>query len=239
MQVFTKIISLFFVFSINLSLFGQLKSGVILYERKTNLLKKYKTAESQRWLRGEKTKIDRFNLHFNPEKSIFLPDESTIPSKADWATSKNTVYQDFKKAERINIYNLFGDRKIVKDDLINRTWKITERKRFIAGYECRRAIWYKNDTTRIYAWYTDEILPSTGPETFNGLPGTILGLATEDGGVVYFAKKVEKNNNEIDELVNDLKIKKTYTEEELKTELKMKGKSNPWMNRIIDYLFEW
>ena len=27
----------------------------------------------------------------------------------------------------------------------------------------------KNDTTRIYAWYTDEILPSTGPETFNGL----------------------------------------------------------------------
>ena len=81
MQVFTKIISLFFVFSITLPLFGQIKSGVILYERKTNLLKKYKTAESQRWLRGEKTKIDRFNLHFTPEKSIFLPDESTIPLK--------------------------------------------------------------------------------------------------------------------------------------------------------------
>ena len=108
MQVFTKIISLFFVFSITLPLFGQIKSGVILYERKTNLLKKYKTAESQRWLRGEKTKIDRFNLHFTPEKSIFLPDESTIPSKADWATSKNTVYQDFNKGERINIYNLFA-----------------------------------------------------------------------------------------------------------------------------------
>ena len=56
------------------------------------------------------------------------------------------------------------------------------------------------------------------------MPGTILGLATEDGGVVYFAKKVEKNNNEVDELVSELKIKKTYTEEELKTELKMKGK---------------
>ena len=125
MQVFTKIISLFFVFSITLPLFGQIKSGVILYERKTNLLKKYKTAESQRWLRGEKTKIDRFNLHFTPEKSIFLPDESTIPSKADWATSKNTVYQDFNKGERINIYNLFGDKKVVKDDLIKRTWKIT------------------------------------------------------------------------------------------------------------------
>ena len=67
---------------------------------KTNLLKKYKTAESQRWLRGEKTKIDRFNLHFTP-KIYFLPDESTIPSKADWATSKNTVYQDFKKGKEL------------------------------------------------------------------------------------------------------------------------------------------
>lgn len=239
MKVFTKSICLFFVFNCTLSLSGQIKSGVILFERKTNLLKKYKTPESQRWLRGEKTKIDRFNLYFNPEKSIFLPDESTIPSKADWATSKNTVLQDFTTGERINVYNLFGDRKTVKDEIIKRTWKITERKRFIAGYECRRAIWQKNDTTRIYAWYTDQILPSTGPETFNGLPGTILGLATEDGGVVYFAKKIEKNNDQVDELIGDLKIKKTYTEKELRTELEMKGKSNPWMNRIINYLFEW
>ena len=239
MKVFTKIICLFFVIGHTLSITGQIKSGVILFERKTNLLKKYKSPESQRWLRGEKTKIDRFNLHFNPEKSIFLPDESTIPSKADWATSKNTVVQDFNNGERINIYNLFGDRKTVKDEIVKRTWKITERKRFIVGYKCRRAIWQKNDTTRIYAWYTDQILPSTGPETFNGLPGTILGLATEDGGVVYFAKKIEKNNSQVDELVGDLKIKKTYTEKELRRELEMKGKSNPWMNRIINYLFEW
>ena len=34
-------------------------------------------------------------------------------------------------------------------------------------------------------------------------------------------------------------FKKTYTEKELRTELEMKGKSNPWMNRIINYLFEW
>ena len=239
MKVFTKTICLFFVIGYTLSITGQIKSGVILFERKTNLLKKYKSPESQRWLRGEKTKIDRFNLHFNPEKSIFLPDESTIPSKADWATSKNTVVQDFNSGERTNIYNLFGDRKTVKDELVKRTWKITERKRFIAGYECRRAIWQKNDTTLIYAWYTDQILPCTGPETFNGLPGTILGLATEDGGVVYFAKKIDKNNSQVDELVGDLKIKKTYTEKELRRELEMKGKSNPWMNRIINYLFEW
>ena len=54
MKVFTKIICLFFVIGYTLSITGQIKSGVILFERKTNLLKKYKSPESQRWLRGEK-----------------------------------------------------------------------------------------------------------------------------------------------------------------------------------------
>jgi GLPGLI family protein len=130
-------------------------------------------------------------------------------------------------------------KKIVKDGIVKRTWKITERKRNIAGYSCRRAIWQRNDSTRIYAWYTDQLVTSTGPETFNGLPGTILGLATEDGGVVYFAKNVEDKYQNIDEIVADIKIKKTYSEAELKKELTEKGKSNPWMSRILDYLFEW
>ena len=184
-------------------------------------------------------KIDRFNLHFSPEKSVFLPIEAAVPSKADWATSKNTVIQDFQKSERVSIYNLFGESKVVKDNLVLREWKITERKRNIAGYSCRRAIWMKNDSTKIYAWYTDKLIPSTGPETFNGLPGTILGLATEDGGVVYFAKIIEEKFQNIDEITSDIKIKNFYTEQELKDELIKKSKSNPWMGRVVNYLFDW
>jgi GLPGLI family protein len=218
---------------------GQITHGVILFERKTNLLKKYDSPESQRWLRGEKVKIDRFNLHFSPDKSIFLPIESVVPSKADWATSKNTVIQDFQNSERVSIYNLFGESKVVKDNIVERNWKITERKRNIAGYSCRRAIWNKNDSTRIYAWYTDQLIPSTGPETFNGLPGTILGLATEDGGVVYFARLVQEKYQNVEELISDIKIKNFSTEKELKDELIKKSKSNPWMGRVVNYLFEW
>ena len=161
MNHFIKKISIL-LFITNLSTaWAQITHGEILYERKTNLLKKYKSPESQRWLRGEKVKIDRFNLHFSPEKSVFMPIESAVPSKADWATSKNTVIQDFSNNERISIYNLFGESKTVKDPII-KNLKITERKRNIAGYSCRRAIWPKNDSTRIYAWYTDQIIVSTG-----------------------------------------------------------------------------
>ena len=232
------LITFIFLFNIQYSN-GQITHGVILFERKTNLLKKYDSPESQRWLRGEKVKIDRFNLHFTPEKSIFLPLESAVPSKTDWATSKNTVVQDFEKEERICVYTLFGESKVVKDIIVERDWKITERKRNIAGYSCRRAIWKKNDSTRIYAWYTDQLIPSTGPETFNGLPGTILGLATEDGGVVYFAKLVQEKYQNVDELVSEIKIKNFSTEKELKDELIKKSKSNPWMSKVVTYLFEW
>ena len=217
------LITFIFLFNIQYSN-GQITHGVILFERKTNLLKKYDSPESQRWLRGEKVKIDRFNLHFTPEKSIFLPLESAVPSKTDWATSKNTVVQDFEKEERICVYTLFGESKVVKDIIVERDWKITERKRNIAGYSCRRAIWNKNDSSRIYAWYTDQLIPSTGPETFNGLPGTILGLATEDGGVVYFAKLVQEKYQNVDELVSEIKIKNFSTEKELKDELIKKSK---------------
>jgi len=97
----------------------------------------------------------------------------------------------------------------------------------------------KNDSTKIYAWYTDQLIPSTGPETFNGLPGTILGLATEDGGVVYFAKIIEEKFQNIDEIISDIKIKNFYTEQELKDELIKKSKSNPWLGRVVNYLFDW
>ena len=76
MNHFIKI-TLSFILLINfLIIKGQITHGVILFERKTNLLKKYDSPESQRWLRGEKVKIDRFNLHFSPKKSVFLPIES-------------------------------------------------------------------------------------------------------------------------------------------------------------------
>ena len=165
--------------------------------------------------------------------------QSCLKNKKDL----DLVFEDMKSVskafEESKELKLFVESKVVKDNIVERNWKITERKRNIAGYSCRRAIWNKNDSTRIYAWYTDQLIPSTGPETFNGLPGTILGLATEDGGVVYFAKLVQEKYQNVDELVSEIKIKNFSTEKELKDELIKKSKSNPWMSKVVTYLFEW
>ena len=232
-------IALFLLFFVASSAFGQLKSGVIIFERKTNLLKKYKNEQSRKWLGDKKVKIDKFELHFTPTESFFVPVKVPDEGRMGWLTMKNTVHQDLENKVRLSIFDMWGESIYVKDSLVIREWKVTERIRKIAGYECRRAIWEKNDSTKIYAWYTDAILPSLGPETFNGLPGTILGLATEDGGVVYFAKSVKEQYTDIDEMLPDTKKKNLLKEEELKAQLEKKMKGSPWMKNIVDEIFAW
>ena len=234
-----KYILLFLLSSFFAPIFSQLKSGVITYERKINLLKKYKTEQSRKWIGDKKVKIDLFELQFTGNTSLFKPIESESQGKMDWTTSKNTVYQNLNTKTRLSIYSIWGEAVYVGDSTIKRQWKITDRKRTISGYECRRAIWKKNDTTTIYAWYTDMIVPSTGPETFNGLPGTILGLATEDGGVVYFAKSIKEIYVDADNLKPETKKKDVLSEQGLKTKLEKRAKGNPWMKKLVDDVFAW
>ena len=190
-KVCFRIIMLFLFFMPYASM-AQIRYGKITYERKTNLYKKFKDDEAKDWLRPEdKNKVDVFELYFTDSASVFKPQESDLKERMSWATSKNTVYQNFAENKCLSVKSIWGEDLYLMDSLVDREWKITESKRVISGYNCRKAIWQQNDSTRIYAWYTDDIVPNVGPESFYGLPGAILGLATEDGGVIYFAKSVE------------------------------------------------
>lgn len=172
---------------------AQITYGKIIYERKTNLHKRMKHwDEVKEWIKeSDKIKIEDFELLFNDSVSFFKPVESELRDNFEWATSKNTTYQNKNSNTKITYKKIWGEEFILKDSLTKRVWKITDGQRNIAGYNCRKAIWVENDSSRIYAWYAEDIIPGFGPESFNGLPGAILGLATEDGGTIYFAKKVE------------------------------------------------
>jgi len=172
---------------------AQITQGKITYERKTNLYKRFRHWEDvKEWIKeSNKIKVDEFELYFTDTVSVFKPVENDYREDFEWATNKSTSYQFLHQNTRLCFKTIWGEEIFLKDSLSVRKWKITESMRNIAGYACRKAIWVENDSSRIYAWYTDEIAASTGPESFNGLPGLILGLASEDGGVIYFAKKVE------------------------------------------------
>lgn len=217
---------------------AQILSGKITYERKTNLYKKFKGDEVKDWLKEEdKNKVDLFELYFNDTLSLFVPQESDLKEKMSWATSKSTVYQNLAANTRLSIKDLWGEKFYVEDTLWKRKWKITDSKRNIAGFSCRKAIWQADDTTRIYAWYSDAIIPSTGPESFCGLPGAILGMATEDGGVIYFAKTVEASIQPVEKLTPVKGKNKIYKTAEIKTKLAKDFGKNPWGKEMIKNMF--
>lgn len=218
---------------------AQISSGRIVFERKTNLEKKFDDARMKEWLRGKKTKVDQFELLFNDSMSIFKPIITDELDKMSWATSKNTVVQNFATNEKMTELDLSGSKIYVTDTNKNREWKITESKRTIGTYKCRKAVFQKDDSTRIYAWYSIDIIPSVGPEGFWGLPGAILGLATEDGGIIYFAQDVELIEPKLEDFVLAGKKKKVFTPADLRIELEDKLAGSPWGKRMIDEVFRW
>lgn len=238
MNLIRKIIPLF-LFFFSLDGVAQITEGKIIYERKTNLFKKYKDSWSREWIKEEnKTKVDLFELYFNDSLAAFKPQESELKEKMSWTTSKNSVYQDFRQRDRLTIKSIWGEELYVQDSLCPRTWKITGSTRTICGFLCRKAIWQVNDSTRIYAWYCNEISVSTGPESFIGLPGAILGLATEDGGVIYFAKSIDPSRQAMDKLLPKKTKNKIYTSAELRAKLEKEFGKEKWGKEMIHETFD-
>lgn len=229
--------------SVSVNGFSQIKAGRIVFERKTNIEKEFNDSDNDEefkdFLKKNKFKIEDFELFFNDTLSIFKPIITDEVDELSWATSRNTVLQNTASNQQTLELSMWGQILLVKDSIQTKQWLITDSKRVIGNYECRKAIWQKNDSTRIYAWYSSEILANAGPEGFNGLPGTILGLATEDGGVIYFAKSVEVLNPKETDFKVDIKRKKVFTLEELRTKLNEEYGKEDWGRKVIARVFRW
>ena len=187
-----------------------------------------------------KPKIEQFELYFNDTLSAFTPIESEEVEQGfmKFLTTHNKVYNNTNKNQKTAILDMWGTETIVQDSLSVRQWKIMGSKREIAGYLCHKAMWEVNDTTRVYAWFCSDVVPSVGPEGFNGLPGTILGLATEDGSLIYFAKEVKAMSPPMAKLEYTGKIKDVYTVDALKANLL--EKMGQWVKKDdLEGMFNW
>lgn len=221
---------------------AQITSGRIVFERKTNLKKKFGSDDRLKQFINDdnKTQIDKFELVFDGSRSAFIPIPKEVPPQGfmKYLTTQNSVYQDQEKGEKVIIMDLWGTLTGLKDSIEPRLWKVTESKRRIGGYMCRKAVWEKNDSTRIYAWFSVDVVPSIGPEGFGGLPGAILGLATEDGGIIYFATEVKALKPEEAKLAYDLGKMDVYSKNELRTLLE--ERMGKWMKpKDLDEMFSW
>lgn len=215
-------------------------NGKITFERRTNLEKRFTDQRMRRMVTEEnKIRTELFTLYFNDTASVFKAIPVDRIDEMSWMTTKNSYYQNLNDRTQLTVLGLMGQNVYVQDSLPARNWKITDSKRSICGYECRKAVYQKNDSTRIYAWYSTALVPSVGPEGFCGLPGTILGLATEDGGIIYFAKKVEEMKPSKEDMSIEVGKNKVFTLKELRLKIEKDYGNTPWGKRMFDDLFRW
>jgi GLPGLI family protein len=141
-----------------------------------------------------KTTINYFDFIADSAHSIYKPGREVATNNRGWfqpMANKNIVYTDFQKNTSISQKPIFEETFLIEDSLLKIKWKITPDTRTIAGFECRKAIGILFDTVAVFAFYTDELMISGGPEGIHGLPGMILGMGIPRLHATWFATKVQ------------------------------------------------
>ncbi len=141
---------------------------------------------------------------YKPGKEVPIDPKMFYRPVAD----KNVVYTDYAKGISISQKPVYEETFLVEDSLLKIKWKLTSDFRTIAGYDCRKAIGILNDSIAIFAFYTDQLMISGGPEGVHGLPGMILGMGIPRLHATWFATKVEVNGVNTSKLHPEKKGKK-------------------------------
>ena len=171
-----------------------------------------------------------FKMSFNENKSVYFFDkEGEVKMPFQWSkdpASENIVVKDFKQKQSTSFKEIYDDSYIITDSLKVYKWKIHDEVRNIAGYECRKATTIIHDSVVVVAYYTDRILCNSGPESFGGLPGMILGMAVPRLYTSWFATKVngaELTENEIKKMKKGKAVDQTKLIADLQKRLKEWG----------------
>ena len=195
--------NIFFAIAMMISMngFSQVQfisKGRITFERKVNMWASITGDYADQFRKTvPQYKTDNFAYEFTPQKALYypLPNENK-KSFFDLPAADNTVFTDFATHQATSLKNIFEKTYLLTDSLRNAEWKIKDDFREIAGFNCRRATTVIMDSIFVVAFYTDEITVPGGPESFNGLPGTILGLVINRVHTTWYATKVELNVDE-------------------------------------------
>lgn len=153
-----------------------------------------------------------FNLTFSKNASIFSfnnkmkKNENSVNLSQINAENLGLFYIDNNKGIILNQKTIYGQPFIVKENINNINWILTNEHRKIGNYTCYKAIY----NTKVYlrsesgkiekqknviAWYSPQLPYSSGPIGYCGLPGLIIEL--HDDIFIYYLKKIDfyKTNN--------------------------------------------
>ena len=141
-----------------------------------------------------------YQLEIKKDKSIYFRLKRNFTNKEGndvIKLNKNIVpfvYNNFTSKKAIYNQPVFNKIMFVEDPLPMQVWSLQSETKKINNINCKKAT--TSFRGRNYtAWYTEDIPIIGGPWKFNGLPGLILAVSSEDGALSIEANKIEKKNN--------------------------------------------
>ena len=174
--------------------------GKITFERRINIHRQFDDEEMRsEWFKDfVKTQppfhTSTFTLDFKDNHTIYQLSGELEKLQWDWLmgpAKENVIVTDLDKQSRQSKKKVFETNFLLTDSIRPFEWRISDEKRTIAGMDCRKAVGKICDSVYIVAFYTDEIPVSGGPESFEGLPGMILGIAIPRLHTTWFATKIQ------------------------------------------------
>lgn len=218
--------------------------GKIEYERKVNIhaqMEDMSDDDDNGWFARVKSQIPKFSSSyfdytFNMAAALYQPGRETenpIKMFGSAPADKNIVYTDFKKERVVANKQVFEEKYLVSDTMRKIEWKINDEIRKIADFNCRKAVGIICDSVYVVAFYTEDIIPSGGPEMFGGLPGMILEIAIPRLHTTWIATKVELITPKPEELKAPEKGKKTTQAGMYKDLMDSVSKWGKWGQRSI------
>lgn len=141
-------------------------------------------------------------LYFSPEESLYVsssPEEDTeVTEEAGggrrvlirMSEPDEKTYISFNDKKAIDQREFMSRMFLIESPLDTISWKLTGNRKEILGYQCLEATCLKDSVVTI-AWFTPSIQVPAGPARYNGLPGLILELITNEGKRIITAASVK------------------------------------------------
>lgn len=112
------------------------------------------------------------------------------------------LYRNFDASKFVTLTDFAGKKFRIEDSLKTNPWKFVDETKKILNYDCKKATFFNEEMKQeVVAWYTDALISPAGPQSFYGLPGTILEVNLNDGATTITASKIE-----LKKLTNEIKV---------------------------------
>ncbi|HEV8083431.1 MAG TPA: GLPGLI family protein [Chitinophagaceae bacterium] len=192
---------------------AQIKEGKIIYEQKIDMHRRMQDEQMKAMIPQFRT--SKYELNFADNQSIYKiqeeePDISENTGHGNvmmkFAGANAEYYKNFSTQKQVEKRELADKDYVIEDSLRHISWKLEDETKTVLGYNCKKASGKTERGSDVIAWYTEEIQMSSGPESFNGLPGMIL--------------QVDINKKEF--LITAVNLEKTADKKELKVPSKGK-----------------